>query len=375
MQYVSAVEPGLFANRTESELRETTDNLVEAMHGGPKGDGEEILFSLRGVYESLVHAKRMDANLTEANTSSVFNTVSRTIVVDGVIEGYASVPRIGRDLVNVIPTPGKKTGRLAGVTTDAEIEEVLESEEYKAAGMSDKYVTYANKKYGRHIPITVEAVMEDQTGEVLDKARSIGEILANFEEKKILNAIMDIAGYKGYNPAGVSTTLYSATATESKTQAPAANLKATNALADWTDIDNAWQLLGTKIGENGDPIAQGSNISLLAPWALRGTGQYIVNNQKDTRATVNADAPATTLAFPDGSRYSPWLDLQSASTWFFGDFKQQFTKTSYWDLKTKFIDGANDASMQLRDIFGTYLASIYFDVIARDFRFVIKNTA
>ncbi len=191
-----------------------------------------------------------------------------------------------------------------------------------------------------------------------------------------MNTIQDVAGFEGYNPAGTQTTLYVAGANESKTQAPAKNLLASNALADWTDIDGAWQLLGSKIGENGKPIGAATRVSILAPWALRGTAGYVKDNTKDTRATINADAPRMLReSLPDGARYSPFLDLQSASTWYMGDFRRQFVKTSYWDMETRFISGENEASFQLRDIFGTFLTSSYFDHIATDFRFVIQNTA
>lgn len=377
MRFAEQIDPGLFAGRTEAEIRGTVDNMVEAMRGGKdRAERDRVLFSFRGMHDALVAAMRMDPELTEAISSNVFNTLSRSIVVDGVMEGYTGVPRIAAELFRLIPTPGKPTGRIARATTDATMEEVQQLEQYKAAGMSDKYVTFENKKFGRHIPLSREAVMEDQTGTVLDTARGVGEVMANYEEKSALNTIQDVAGFVGYNPAGTQTALYSATATESKTQTPAANLVATNALAAWTNVDAAWKKLGSKIGENGDPIGAATRVSILAPWALRGVGGYVLKNSKSTVATINADAPRMLQeSLPDGARYSPWLDLQSPTTWYMGDFRRQFVKTSYWDMETTFINGKNEASFQLRDIYGTFLVSSYFDYIATDFRFVIKNTA
>jgi hypothetical protein len=366
---------GLFRGRSESERAGTVANICEAMSDPKVPHRDRTRISIKAIYDGLVNAMHQDENLTEAITSGVFLKLNRTQVVDEVMEGYGSVALVGRNLVTPSQQPGKRTGTIARATTTATMEEVLESEEYKAATMSDKSVTFRQRKYGRRIDLTKETIMEDQTGTVLDTARNLGQVGAEWEEEKILSTIQDLTGFKGYNPGGTQTDLFSSTATESTDQTPANNIKASNALADWTDIDNAKQLLASKLKENGKPIATSPNIALLAPVALSGTGGYILKNTADTRANRNANSPREVLALPGGNHYSPFLDVQSVSTWYLGDFKRQFKQTIYWPLQTFFVDGKTDSSMALRDIFGTWVVSIFFDVIATDFRFVVKSTA
>lgn len=357
----------IFENKTTAGIKGTTQTIVEQIRA------RKVEPSFRDLRDGLLLTMRANPNMTEAIASDVFNTVNREVIVDAVLQGYESVPRIGRDLVTVIPIKGKKQARLARAIKKSRAEQVMELEEYPKAELSDEYTTGDLKKYGEQIVLSIEAIEEDQTGTVVQEARDVGMGLAEDEEEIILNTIQDVAGNEAYRPAGTQTALYVAGAAESETQAPAKNLKASNALANWTDVDAALQLLGSKLGKSGKPIGVPSNISMLVPWALRGTAAYITRNTKDTRATINADAPQL-LALPDGARASAWLDLQSTSTWYLGDFKRQFVYLKRWALRTKEIAGSGQASLLVRDIDRVYLAQIYFGVMAKDFRTVIKST-
>lgn len=370
----------LFKNRSGSAREETVANICESMVTPDRtiagnAHKQPTRISMLALYRGIETAMRLDPDLTEAIATTTFQSINRTQVVDEVLQGYAEVARVGRDLVTMSNQPGKKSGTMARATTSGTLTAIKEGEEYPQIGLSDKNVTFKPTKYAGQIPLTVETVMEDQTGTVLDEARNVGREGGAIEEKTILNTIMDLAGFQGYRPAGVTTTLYVDGGDESQTQTPTNNIKTSNALENWTDIDAARVLLGTKVKENGEPIATPVNLALLAPIALQGAGGYIVQNTKDTRANRGANAPREVLNLPGGNFYSPYLDAQSVSTWFLGDFKRQFTQVIYWALKAFFVQGTTNSEMALRDIWGAYAASIFFDVIARDFRFVIKNTA
>lgn len=357
----------LFESKTAAGIEATTQTIVEQIRE------RKVRPSFKDLQDGLILTMRVNPNLTEAIASDVFNTINREVIIDAVMQGYESVPRIGRELVTVIDIKGKKEARIARAIKKSRAEETKELEEYKKGELSDEYATGALKKYGEQIILSIEAIEEDQTGTVVQEARDVGMGLAEDEEEIILNTIQDATGYEAYRPAGTQTALYVAGAAESTTQAPAKNLKTSNALADWTDIDNALQLLGSKLGKSGKPIGVPSNISLLVPWALRGTAAYITRNTKDTRATINADAPQL-LALPDGARASAWLDTQSTTTWYLGDFARQFLYLRRWALRTIAIAGSRQASLLVRDIDRIYLAQIYFGIMAKDFRTVIKNT-
>ncbi len=360
----------LFAKQDANGILVTRDRIIESI----KGD-EALRPSFKQLYDGLVMAMAQNEHMTESNTSDLFANISRSVVLTEVMQGYSSVDKVGPNLVRTVPTPGRRTGQIGRSTFGEQPKEVGENEDYPKVGLLEKYVTFENKKYGLALELSKEAVMEDQTGTVLDNAQSVGRRLAEMEEDITLQAITDQTGYESYYPAGTQTALFSTTASpQSKTQTPANN-QIVNALTDWTDFDLAHQTLGSKIGEDGRPIAAGSSIGYLGPWALRGTAQYIQEQTKDTRANRSANKPPIFVDMPGGMNHTPFLDQISNTEWYLGDFKRQYVKTVYWPLTTEFLPGENDSALLLRDTFGVYKASIFFDVVATDFRFVVKNTS
>lgn len=361
----------LFESCTGPEIRALTEKIVGAI----RDEKVKLRPSLKQMHEGLMEAKRRNQNMTEAIASGVFNVVTQNLVISGVMDGYGTIQRVGRSLVTEIATPNEESGKIVGFTEEATIEQVREGEEYKAAGFTDKYVTFENKKFGRHIPLTKEAIQFDKTGQVLDRARTLGVTLAEHEEETILKTIMDLTDYRAYYPAGTQTALYSTTAGESVNQTPKNNQQI-NALADWTDIDNSNKLLASKKKENGKPIPLASDNAILVPYALAATAEYVTKNTADTRSNIPAGSMVPQrIVVPGGTWASPFLDANSATEWYYGSFKRQFVLTRVWGPLTEWIAGQGQVSMMLRDIFGTYLVSTFFGVRARDFRFVVKNTA
>lgn len=362
----------LFRSKTESDARVICDTICEAIRDAKN----PIQPSLKQLYDGLEMALQdPETKFSEAVASGIFTTVTGTAIISAVMAAYASIPRVGRGLINEMPV-NNESGKIAGFTDGGGLIEIGEAEEYKESEIGDKYVTFKARKYGRKLSITREAVAFDQTGQLLNRASRLGERMADFEEKLILYKIADATGYESYYPAGTQTALFSTNATETLTQTPANNSQ-TNALADWTDLNNVYKLLATKKNEAGDPIGISSNIALLAPYALKGTARYIISNTKDTQSSKSSAIaiPAETTATPGGDFYSPFLDALAVGTWYMGDFRRQYTLCRVWGPETQWVRGNDAPSMTMRDIIGAYKVSTFLDVVATDFRFVIRNTA
>jgi hypothetical protein len=71
---------------------------------------------------------------------------------------------------------------------------------------------------------------------------------------------------------------------------------------------------------------------------------------------------------------SPWLDVNSSITWYWGDFKKQFVKKIVFPLQVMVKDMSNNQDGFERDIIASYKVRHYTQVAATDFRFVVKST-
>ena len=147
------------------------------------------------------------------------------------------------------------------------------------------------------------------------------------------------------------------------------NIKSSNALADWTDLDNAYAEFINMTDEGGEPLYV-EPTALLVPVALRGTANHIVKStefEKDGMTVGNSYSHLAALA-------SPYLDAQSATTLYVGDFKRQFVWHEVWPVQVLRARQDSDHAFE-RDIVARFKARYLGGIAALDYRYVMKNTA
>lgn len=313
-----------------------------------------------GVMRTVFEAYGAEVPLQEeAINSTVFDVITGELISRKVIEGYDAYPAVGDELVTTVPSK-RRLERFPGLGAIDMPVEVKEAEEYpELGGLDEKYVTGEASKKGLVISISEELITEDQSGLVFLRARQIGERIRRDREKTILNGVQDVSG-NVYRPSGTATALYSAGNN---------NVKSINALEDWTDLDAAYSQFINMRDEAGEPLYVEPTV-LLVPVALRGTGNRIVNaTEYDTgnMKVGNSYSHLKALA-------SPYLDAQSASTWYVGDFKRQFIWQEVWPVQV--LRARQDAGEAFeRDIVARFKARYLGGIAALDYRYVIKNTA
>jgi hypothetical protein len=266
----------------------------------------------------------------------------------------------------------RRNETIVGFTEAEGLKEVKEGMEYEYAGLSEKYVLAKAKKFGRLIAITAEAILEDQTGQILTRAQRFGKEARIHREKLILGCIIDLAGYTCHWPNGVSTAVYAA-----------GNTTAANALVDWSDLEVARAKLAAQVDSNGDPIFA-PNASILVPDALWATAMYILTSVK--KGEVRA---ATAVHIVSGGQAgafvpiadvfaSPFLDLaafgNSASTWYYGAFKDGFIYQEVWPIQVMSRTGDSDAKW-MRDIEAEYKVRLLGGAACIDNKYVVKCPA
>jgi hypothetical protein len=346
---------------------------IREMWEGMVGDVEETLEAAGG--ESMIR---------EEVNSTGFVATSRILIANTVLAAFNSVPTIGDQLVTDMPSK-KRFETIAGFTESEGLKDVNESMPYEDSGLGEKYVTSLVGKRGRLIYVTEEAIMEDQTGQLLMRAQRIGKMASIDIEKTRIHAVLDKFGTV-YKPNGTAEAMYStAHGNLMGTAGAVTGFTTPVPLIDWSDIDEVEQFypLSVKddraVGEQ-DPIIWNPNV-LLVPNAKVATAKRIMNA---TEIRIRTDSGNTNTVFsnPKANMYtvlsSPFIASSGVvganADWYLGNFKDQFFWHNVWPIQT-FAQGANSQNAWERDVVAGYKVRYLGGVFAQDYRHVVKVKA
>jgi hypothetical protein len=322
--------------------RRTCEDLLEGIQAGHL-KLEEL--SLRGLFESLVEDGRELIGLLDPRQSggtslveaagavdtSAFSNITGQIVYSKALEAFRDPAFLWPQLVETVPTvlSGEKIPGLGRMGDQAEL--IAEGQPYPLAGLSEEYVeTPETEKRGFIVPVTKEAIFFDRTGLVLRRAAEVARWLGVNKEKRVLDVVLGVDNPYKRNGTTGDTYLSSG---------DYVNIKASNALVDWTDIEAAELLLDAMTDPNtGEPISVMPN-TLIVPSALKHTARRIVRAVSVQHVDNQAAASTirTSAANPlDDYRIltSPYVKQAtgSNSTWFVGEPRRAFAYMENWPI-------------------------------------------
>lgn len=312
--------------------------------------------SFRALYESLVQEQDLEENLT----SSAFPNISGEIISKVMIDAYEQFPKDHEKLVRTVPSK-LKVSRVAGWSAIGSISQVTEKQDYPEIIPPDEKVqTINNFKYGGILSLTKEDIFFDQTGQLLDRARGIGERAQQKRANLIYSGIVD-AG----NTALSGGALYSASA-------PYLNLITSNPLG--TDgWEAARKNLLDKVDENGEPIwVMGDRPFLMVGSALLATAEKLAKNERGPLGTANLDVNLAQGQFDP--IMNPYMAANSTD-WLYGAFSRQFRWEEVWPFEIFTRVGQDTEEGFKADVIQQVKASFYGGTGAADFRYVNKNQA
>lgn len=298
-------------------------------------DGHEIVqsWSPRG------GGSQSGVMLSEAGVdTSAFANITGQIVFQSMLDAFDDPVFIGGQVCRTVPTEfsGEKIpgiGRLGDMA-----ESVEEQGPYPTAGVSEEWVeTPETTKRGFIVPVTKEAIFFDRTGLVLQRAGEVGYWMGLNKEKRILDAVLGV------------TTLYRrngqtaiATYDNNSGNHDWDNLIATNALVDWTDIENVLLAFDDITDPmTGEPVLLNPN-QLIVPGAMAFTAARIVNATEvrevsNTNTTTLSGNPLAGRRQGGANSQLQILSNQyvkarsgSTSSWWLGDFQRAFWYMENW---------------------------------------------
>ena len=314
-----------------------------------------------------------DMDFSEAMSSSAFPKITGALINKKVQEAYELESGVGDQLITVVPSTVKDE-TIVGYANDNTLREVIEGVDYEEGSITEKYHKIKNIKFGRIISLTKEMIIFDQTGQMMLRARQIGESAKSSRELLIMNAVLELTSTgerAAWRPAGTAATLYSSTSNDPYTSGTLDNLGAIT-LENETDLDEANQLLSQFTDEQGLPMVVTPKI-LFTAMSLRGVSHKITTSGQAAKLT----SPAGLTNIYDGLTPldSTFIDQQLAITaWFYGDFKKQFVYTQVWPLQVE-QQGRDSEQAFNADVVARYKVGYYGGCGAVSNRYVVKGNA
>jgi hypothetical protein len=349
-------------------------------------------FSIADLFESLVengHELRrlFDPRLGPTNilheaagaiTSSDFSSIFGQIVYSMLMQDLKAEDYPFQGL---IPTQSTQFSgeKIAGIANLGDLAEVVnENEDYPLMGTGEDYIeTPETKKRGFIVPVTKEAIFFDNTGMLLEKAGQVGESLRINKEKRAIDCIIDenTTAHR-YKWRGTTYATY-------QSSTPWDNVTATNALVDWSDLDNAEQTFNGILEPNtGEPVVLEAN-TIICVKALEQTANRIVNATEVVLHAggynASADVFETRAPNPYRSKYRVLSTrllasrLATDTTWFLGDPAKYARYMENWPITVTQAPAGNSDDFN-RDIVTKFKCSERGQFAVIQPRVMVQNT-
>ncbi len=330
----------------------------------------------------------MNRALLEAEgavTTAAFQNISGQIVYSSVLDKYESEEFVFSKLIPEEPiTNGTLDGeKIAGITEIGdEIAVRNENEEYAIAGVGEDWIfAPASKDRGLIVPVTWEAIFADRTGKVLERCGDVGRWFGVNKEKRAIDCVIDenTTAHR-YNWRGTVIATYgdnSGTHTWD-------NLAASNALVDWTDLDNAEQVFNGLVDPyTGEPIVVEPRHLIVT----KGLEKVALRNLNATEIRVATPGYATSgnptqtnVANPYAGKFEVVSSrllaarLATDTDWFFGDATRYAKYRVAEKMNVQQAPPNNDAEFRRR-VVQQFRVNEHGAFYVRQPRAIVKSTA
>lgn len=328
-----------------------------------------------------------DVEVALAVSSSQFPTISKVIINKETIGSYEYYQEGHEQFVREIEGSNTQREYLAGFTDPEGPELRPELHSYEETNLGEQDVEVRMADFGRVISLSKEAIFNDRTGQLLDKAKTIGKLGGQHRAKMIIQtlevkprtafkeATSRAFVYKGTAYADTSFYATSHTTLDGRVNK---NLVASNALADYTDIQAALDVLPLMKSPNGHEIIVAPKYVIVPP-ALETVAWQILNSDTFTKDPSNAGTGVYHQPNPYGPKgmktFTPFTSryMAASTTWYLGDPAEQMRWIWIFRPATDSI-GANSEQAFMRKIVLTYKFSYHGGVGHTDYTNIVKCT-
>jgi hypothetical protein len=327
-----------------------------------------------------------------AVSTAAFQAISGQIVFNAILENYTSPAYVFTGLIPTVHTEFSGE-RVAGIgRVGNEVQVVPENDPYPIAGVSENWIdTAPTQNRGLIVPVSKSAVFFDRTGVLLERCGAVGEEMGLNKELRAIDCVIDENGgavsamLGGHRYHWKNTSI--ATYNDNTGTHTWDNLQATNALVDYSDIENAELLLDAMVSPDASGVITGvyraAASQVVVTTSLLHTLKQVIH-ATEIRLHAGGYATSGNLYERAGQNTlqnyeivsSPLLAsrLATDSSWFLGNLGKAFRYMENWPITTTQAP-ANSHDEFTRDIVTQYKVSERGAYATFDPRYVIKSTA
>lgn len=318
---------------------------------------------------------------------SMFSNITGQIAFSTIKQGFDLPEFVFSKAIPTKPSDILDSEKIPGISEIGdEFSVVDEEDEFPFVGVTEDYIEIARKsKRGAIIRVTKEAIRGDKTGLLLERCRKLGRWLGLNREKRLIDAVIDENGgatsivNRGhrYHWKGTSYATFQAST-------PWVNIKTSNGLADWTDLDNAWLLLqNLRDPFTGEPITVIPDTIIVTPqnFHLALTilhAMWVRRNSNISAGTANIETQAPSpIADINYKLLSSALLADRAATdtdWWYGNPGQAINYFSVWDVEPEEL-GRDSTEAFKRDVVMQFKASEMGAAATMEPRALVENQA
>lgn len=359
---------------SDLSLKDLAESLITSRDGRPVG---------RAWVRRLGPQKSGNFTLLESSAAGVmlsnFNDITGQIFYNELMQAYTGAEFVGSRLTKTMKTnlSGEKIAGIGGITES--VDEVAESMPYPEVGFASDWIeTPATTKRGFIISVTKETIFFDRTGQVLERAASVGEVLARKKEKMILDLVLGIVNNYKWRGTSYNTYLTSGNWINSRTGV---------SLTDWSTIDATEQLFNDMLEPNtGEPIVVNPRQILHMPAKRHQfrqitkatTLETLTNSSTEKRIGPNTLNPYELIESPYAYRRvmyngggSAITGANAANWWIMGEFQKAFGYAENWPITV--VQAPNNSEPEFKqDIVLRWKASERGIPFVRNPRYVVK---
>lgn len=374
-------------------------HLTEALESGDLSPDD---FSIKDIFISVVPNGRemveyfnpsnkrggfsSGRELTEAAdavTNSHFANITGQLIYSMIMRQAQAEDYVFSRIIPSVQTSlsGEKIPGVANLADEAQI--VREGDEYPLAGFNEDWIESPQTiKRGNIVPVTKEAIFFDRTNLILSTAGQVGLRLGANKEKRLIDAVID------ENTTAHRHKWRNTTYATFQASTPWINLKTSNALVDWTDINEVEMLAAAVTDPNtGEPMPLMLTDMIVTPerraTAYRVLSATQIAMQAGGFATsgnlMRSDSPSPVGAHEYSAAYrvvtSRLLAQRMATdtTWYLGRLSEAVVYMQNWPITVEQA-GADSSKAFERDIVAQYKASEMGAAFVKQPRYLFKSS-
>ena len=367
----------------EAAGRELYDKLVS-------GKESSSNISIRALFEGCAKQVGIDYidygdtdMVKEAVSKSAFPNITKYVIASVMIPDFEYRKEQLSDLYTEGEASNSDSEELYGFTGEEGLEFVPAQGPVSFTDFGEKKCKVVLGKFQRAIGLTKELIYSDKTGQILDKARRIGEKFADQFEEFIIETIeirpRTLFGFETASDLNCAvfdgtkvtqSNFYSTDHSSLSYMGGQVNVNLITTALSTSGVTAALQYAASMVDENGDKITVKPSV-LLVHSAKAATAWQMLYSPMQYDTTNNAKNPFG----PQGPYafklyHTPYLN--DPDDWYLGDFKKQLV-VLFWEKFNVTKTSANSEMSFMNDIVVAYKASVGFGAAHRDYRYIIKS--